>query len=435
MAIDEVQAKGLESLALATELLQRARLADPEAGVWEAADLQWWWRKPRRSDAVDQLFWLDDEGPAAGVVLTDWGSAWGCDLIVVPGLAIVPLPVLWRRALEAIQALGIESVDVRVDDDDAQLVDLVSGAGFVAGEEDGTGWMNAEERADVTPLPEGFVLVDRGAQPTTPHPMRHRNGEQVESRLRQCSLYDPSLDLAVETADRDVAGYALFWFDPVTRVGMVEPMRVEDEYQRRGLARAMLTAGLARLASRGAGRLKVSYETAAARSLYLGVGFRPTSTSTLYSWKRREEPRPPREYEWLHRHVDVRPSRIEGKGLFASALIRKDERLTRTSGDYVIMSDAELDDYVKTLDGWDSVCIGGGRNKVWLGDRQAGLAHFANHSCDANAEAVEDGLVARCDIAPNDEITVDYALISRSGWSMRCDCGSPNCRGIVHGVL
>ncbi|MEN3342311.1 MAG: hypothetical protein V7644_1715, partial [Actinomycetota bacterium] len=35
----------------------------------------------------------------------------------------------------------------------------------------------------------------------------------------------------------------------------------------------------------------------------------------------------------------------------------------------------------------------------------------------------------------NDEITVDYALISRSGWSMRCDCGSPNCRGIVHGVL
>ena len=40
MAIDEVQAKGREYLALATELLQRARLADPEAGLWEAADLQ-----------------------------------------------------------------------------------------------------------------------------------------------------------------------------------------------------------------------------------------------------------------------------------------------------------------------------------------------------------------------------------------------------------
>ena len=42
MAINEVQASGLEYLALATELLQRARLADAEAGVWEAADLQWW---------------------------------------------------------------------------------------------------------------------------------------------------------------------------------------------------------------------------------------------------------------------------------------------------------------------------------------------------------------------------------------------------------
>ncbi len=74
MAIDEARATGLEYLALATKLLQRARLADAEAGVWEAADLQWWWRTPRRSDATDQLFWIDDEGPVAGVVLTAWGS-------------------------------------------------------------------------------------------------------------------------------------------------------------------------------------------------------------------------------------------------------------------------------------------------------------------------------------------------------------------------
>src|SRR5882724_12872585 len=118
MAVREVRASGLQYLALATELLQRARLADPAAGVWEAADLQWWWRTPRRSDAIDQLFWIDDEGPVAGVVLTDWGSAWGCDLIVVPGVKTVPLSALWRRAVEAIDALGIESVDVRVDNDD-----------------------------------------------------------------------------------------------------------------------------------------------------------------------------------------------------------------------------------------------------------------------------------------------------------------------------
>jgi ribosomal protein S18 acetylase RimI-like enzyme len=205
----------------------------------------------------------------------------------VPGVTTVPLSTLWRRAVEAIDALGIETVEMLVDDDDAELADLLVGAGCVAGERDGTTWMDADERPEVTPLPEGFVLVDRAHETTGPHPMRHRNGEQVESRLRQCSLYDPALDLAVETADGQVGGYALFWFDPVTRVGMLEPMRVEDEFQRRGLARAMLTAGLERLASRGARRLKVSYTTAAARSLYVGAGFQVTSTGTSYCWRGR----------------------------------------------------------------------------------------------------------------------------------------------------
>jgi len=130
--------------------------------------------------------------------------------------------------------------------------------------------------------------VDRGDAKTGPHPMRRRSGEGVEARLRQCSLYDAGLDLAVEAADGKVAGYALFWFDPVTEVGLVEPMRVEDSYQRRGLARAMLTAGLDRLAQRGARRLKVGYATDVARELYVGAGFRVTCTTRSYTWRRPE---------------------------------------------------------------------------------------------------------------------------------------------------
>ena len=114
--------------------------------------------------------------------------------------------------------------------------------------------------------------------------MARRNGAAVEARLRQCSLYDPALDLAVVTADGEVAGYSLFWLDPVTEVGLVEPMRVEAEYQRRGLARALLTEGLDRLGARGARRLKVGYATEAARRLYTGVGFRVTATSRSYRY-------------------------------------------------------------------------------------------------------------------------------------------------------
>ena len=187
MAIHEVRASGLEYLALATELLQRARLADAEAGVWEAADLQWWWRTPRRSDAIDQIFWIDDEGPVAGVVLTDWGRAWGCDPIVVPGVSTVPLPTVWARALETISALGLEAVEVLARDDDVELRGLLAGAGFVADDDrSGITWMNAQDRPGVAALPAGFALVDRGQATARPHPMRRRSGEEVEARLRQC---------------------------------------------------------------------------------------------------------------------------------------------------------------------------------------------------------------------------------------------------------
>ncbi len=71
----EVRARGTEALALATYLLQRVRLDDPTGGLWEAADMQWWARTPRPSDEIDQVFWMDEHGPVAGVVLTCWSAS------------------------------------------------------------------------------------------------------------------------------------------------------------------------------------------------------------------------------------------------------------------------------------------------------------------------------------------------------------------------
>jgi ribosomal protein S18 acetylase RimI-like enzyme len=286
MAVDELRVAGVEYLTLATDLLRRVRVADPEAGLWEAADLQWWWRTPRRSDEIDQLFWVDDDGPVAAAVLTEWARGWSCDPIVVRG-SPVPLAAVWAGALEAIDRLALDRIDVLAGAEDAEFLALLTGAGFVAGEGDfGITWLDARERPAVAALPEGFSLVDR-ARSTTAHPLRRRNGDGLEARLQQCSLYDATLDLAIEAPAGDVAGYALFWFDPVTQVGLVEPMRVEDAYQRRGLARALLTAGLDRLSKLGARRLKVGYGTDAARALYTGAGFRVASTQRPYSWSRR----------------------------------------------------------------------------------------------------------------------------------------------------
>lgn len=276
-------AKGPEALALATELLQRARLADPDGGIWEAADAQWWWRRPRASDDVEQPFWLDDDGPMAGVLMTSFhDDHWQCDPIVLPSVADVDPALVWTRARDLISSHARGSLEVHLRDDDTTFTESVVDAGLVADYQWTITWMAPQDRPDPIPPADGFAIVDRAGRTNTPHPMSARNGPDVAVRLRECSLYDPELDLAVETDDDRQAGYSLYWFDPLTRVGFVEPMRVEDEFHRRGLATAMLVEGLDRLARRGAERLKIGFGTEPASAVYQGVGFQPAATVTVY---------------------------------------------------------------------------------------------------------------------------------------------------------
>jgi RimJ/RimL family protein N-acetyltransferase len=282
----EHQASGLEYLDLVTKLLQRARLADETAGLWEAADLQWWWRKARRSDEIGQMFWLDGSGPVAAAILTDWGRGWGCDPIVCTGVSDSMLPRVWSRALARIDSLALERVEVGVGDDDAELLELLVAAGFSpTGEKGAATWMLPTDRPRVPTLPDGYRLLDRTQTSGRPHHMTGRSGEEVAERLAQSPLYRPELDLFVEASNGEVASYGLFWFDPITEVGLVEPMGTGEHHRRLGLARFVLASGLERLAALGSRRLKVNYEASnvASRNLYLGAGFRPESTSCVYS--------------------------------------------------------------------------------------------------------------------------------------------------------
>lgn len=263
-------------------MLQRARLADPTGGVWDAADVQWWWRRPRATDGLALPVWYDGAGPCAAVDLTAWDEVWQLDALTVPGT--VDPSTVWCAALHEV-AERTEPTEVLVRDDDRVAADLLSTAGFRPTEDSsGTTWMDAAEAPGVDPVPAGYRIVDRARDGTGIHPMATRNGPAVESRLRETELYDPSLDLCVRADDGTPVGYALFWLDPVTGVGMLEPMRVEDAHQRRGLARALLTEGVRRLVDGGAQRLKVGFDGEAGRALYLGAGF--VLDSMVVAWRR-----------------------------------------------------------------------------------------------------------------------------------------------------
>jgi predicted N-acetyltransferase YhbS len=271
--------RGLARLDATTAVLQRARLADPLAGMWEAADVQWWWRRPRATDDLALPVWFDDDGPVAAVSLTAWNGHWQPDVCAVP--SVVSEEEVWTAAMDAAAEHPDERLELTVRDGDAHLIDLAVRDGFTMTDDlSGTTWMDAGDRPAVADA-DGFAVVDRTERADRAHWLIGRNGESVETRLRQTSLYDPTLDLAIVADNGDVAGYALFWFDPVTSVGLLEPMRVEDDYQRRGLARTLITHGLDRLARKGAQRMKVGFQRDGARALYVGSGFVQTSVDRL----------------------------------------------------------------------------------------------------------------------------------------------------------
>jgi len=285
---------GLDALAEITALMQRIRDGHPTAGLFEASDFQWWWaQRPRPTDAMPQLFWFDDRGlPVAAVIATTFGDGTQLDPVVLPDAAPEWVAHVMTRGLAHVSEHAITEVTLEVDRTDDVLAGVLAEHGLAA-TDDGyvEAWLATDCRPPVSPLATGYRLTSRAEVLTTdahrPHHLTHagRNHDDVEPRLRQTSLYRPDLDLVVHAPDGSVAGYGLFWYDPVTATGLVEPMRTEDAHQRRGIARHILTAGVGRLAEAGALRIKIGYEPGNPGSgpLYRDVGFVPDRHTTVFA--------------------------------------------------------------------------------------------------------------------------------------------------------
>jgi GNAT superfamily N-acetyltransferase len=275
----EAHRVGLHSLAEVTVLLQRIRRAHPTAGLYEAADMQWSWRTPRATDDLPQLFWLDGLGrPEAAVIATAVHDRVELAPIVMPDASPDWVVHVVERGLAHVGEAGFDAIGLEVDRADDVVREVLVGHGFAV-EGDGVveTWLAADARPEISLRPEGYRSSSRLATMSRPHHMTNaeRNHPDVEARLRQTSLYRPDLDLVVHDRHDAVAAYGLFWYDPETATGLVEPMRTEDDHQRRGLARHVLTTGIDLLARAGAERIKICFEpgNAASRHLYLSAGF------------------------------------------------------------------------------------------------------------------------------------------------------------------
>ena len=128
--------------------------------------------------------------------------------------------------------------------------------------------------------------------------------------------------------------------------------------------------------------------------------------------------------------VAVKPSGIEGLGIFAVGAIRAGGRIRRVNVVREVTLAAPLRqdlgeraDHCKYPDG----------KVVLYGPPDC----FINHSCDPNAYEVHEGnatyLVARRPIPAGTEITCDYNINIANGTAWPCRCGAPRCRGEVLG--
>ena len=132
----------------------------------------------------------------------------------------------------------------------------------------------------------------------------------------------------------------------------------------------------------------------------------------------------------LHPDAVVAESAIAGRGLFARAPIPAGTVVSRLGGRLV--DDAELARVLRGPSYVDTVAVGAGRHVVLPPGTPNGLG---NHSCDPNLEWTGPlALTTRRDVAADEELTNDYAVVSGDGFTMPCACGSPLCRGAVTGV-
>jgi SET domain-containing protein len=135
---------------------------------------------------------------------------------------------------------------------------------------------------------------------------------------------------------------------------------------------------------------------------------------------------------YLSPKTTVRPSAIQGRGLFAAERIAKGE-IVAVKGGHIVGRD-KLSELRKRL-GPAEIQIA---EDLYIApvdeEEREGSMIFSNHSCEPNIGVWGQVVfVAMRDIAAGEELTHDWAMTDDDSESMTCRCGTPSCRGTVTG--
>ena len=149
-----------------------------------------------------------------------------------------------------------------------------------------------------------------------------------------------------------------------------------------------------------------------------------------------------RRIEYPRVLIELRPSLIDGVGVFAVNAIASDQRIAEGIGDKDydrIVSWERFPEFdEEAQEKIDAFCIGTPDGFIPPEDldfNRLSIEWYFNHSCDGNVGFDEEGnFVARRKIRKGEELTYDYALAeSNPRFKMACKCDSERCRKVVTG--
>jgi ribosomal protein S18 acetylase RimI-like enzyme len=121
------------------------------------------------------------------------------------------------------------------------------------------------QKKDVARRVELFGLATGGKETTL---------ERYE-RMMNSPSYGDAMDFVVQTHNEEIIAYCTIWDDPISKIGILEPLACVAEYRRKGITKSVLLYGMNLLKERGTKYIYVGTggNNIASQMLYRSVGF------------------------------------------------------------------------------------------------------------------------------------------------------------------
>ncbi|MFN8488952.1 MAG: GNAT family N-acetyltransferase [Caldilineaceae bacterium] len=260
-----------------------------------------WWRATTNDPAVlsKVRLWFD---PFDLLVAFTWPGKGQIDVMLRPNHRIVEEEILTQAEAEHRQALSPDTPSSAFCywsyDIDGVRNTLLTEHGYTRTNEFLVFHTLPLDRLPEPPtLPTDYTIrhvtgeVDLEARVAVHRAAFHPSRMTVEKHraVMASPTYRPELDLVAVAPDGSFAAYTIVWFDEANRMGIFEPVGCHPDYQRRGLASAVMIEGLRRLRELGATVAHVNshLDDSAGAGLYRSLGF--NVTVRIYAWEKQVE--------------------------------------------------------------------------------------------------------------------------------------------------